>query len=69
MKIEIKDEENKLVITNEDFDNDNFVDLVIYGTPDKENDTGYITEITMPIDELLSAITAFKTLKDEREEM
>ena len=69
MKIEIKDEENKLVITNEDFDNDNFVDLVIYGTPDKENDTGYITEITMPIDELISAITAFKTLKDEREEM
>jgi hypothetical protein len=69
MKIEIKDEENKLVITNEEFDNDNFVDLVIYGTPDKENDTGYITEITMPIDELISAITAFKTLKDEREEM
>jgi hypothetical protein len=26
-------------------------------------------EITIPIDELLSAITAFKTLKDERKEV
>lgn len=65
MKIEIKDEELKLEITNEEFNNDNFVDLVVWGVPGEENDTGYICEITVPIDELYSAVLAFKQLKDK----
>jgi len=56
MKIEIKCDETKLWLSNDMLDNSNFVDLW-YGQDE---------EITVPIDELYSAILAFKTLKDEQ---
>ena len=60
MKINITGDWGELTVSNEQLDNINFVDLYT----DKMEE-----EITIPIDELLSAITAFKTLKDERKEM
>lgn len=59
MKIEINDNEEKLILSNEDLDNLNFVDILIGGE-----------SITVPIDELFSAVFAFnkqRILQEERE--
>lgn len=61
MKIEIKYDGQTLVLTNDNLNNDNFIDVVF------EIDGDY-SEITAPIDELYSAVVAFKALKDERKE-
>lgn len=60
MKIEIKCNETKLWLTNDMMNNDNFVDMW-YGEG--------ADEITVPIDELYSAVLAFKNLKNERKEV
>jgi hypothetical protein len=60
MKINITGDWGELTVSNDQLDNINYVDLYT----DKMEE-----EITIPIDELLSAITAFKTLKDERKEV
>lgn len=59
MKIEINCSGQVLSLDDSQLDNSNYVDLVIDGK----------YEITTPIDELYSAVVAFKTLKDERKEM
>lgn len=56
MKIEIKCGDQIVTLDNDFLDNDNFIDLVIDGKH----------EVTVPIDELYSAILAFQTLKDEQ---
>ena len=65
MKIEISDESLKLIITNEELDNANFVDLELYDdeAKDKDNPRGYITEFTAPLEELKCAVDAFWALK------
>ncbi len=72
MRIEIKEDELRLVLTDEELNNSNFVDVCLYSDEAKDGDLntlGYVGEFTAQIDELYSAITAFKTLKDERKEM
>ena len=69
MKIEIKDDEQTLVITNEELDNANFVDLELYDdeAKDKDNPRGYITEFTAPLEELVVAVNCFWNIKKNAE--
>lgn len=60
MKIEIKCNDSNLVLTSEHLDNNNFIDLY-YG--------GGANVVTVPIDELYSAVVSFKVLQNERKEM
>ena len=54
MKIEIKCYDDEvLVLSDEDLDNDNFVDLYIKKDDNKE------IEVTVSVDELLCAVRAF----------
>ena len=55
MKIEIKCDDEILVLSDEDLDNDNFVDLYIKKFGDDNNEIG----VTVLVDELLCAIQAF----------
>jgi len=56
MKIQIQTdkEDPNISLTDERLDNDNFIDLCV------EQDPGLNVEVTLPIDELLSAIHAFE---------
>ena len=65
MKIEIKDDKQTLIITNEELDNANFIDLELYDdeAKDKDNPRGYITEFTAPLKELKCAVDIFWALK------
>lgn len=65
MKIEIREGVEKLELSDECLDNPNYVDIT-YFFGGKEDET---TEFTAPIDELYSAVVAFKALRDERKEM
>ena len=53
MKIEIKCDDEILVLSDEDLDNDNFVDLYIKKDDNKE------IEVTVSVDELSCAVRAF----------
>ena len=66
MKITIKDDTQKLVITNEELDNPNFVDLELYDeeAQNEDNPRGYVSECTMPLEELKHAIDAFWNIKE-----
>lgn len=61
MKIEIKDNKDVLTLSNDRLDNDNFVEL--YLDSDEDN---CVATMTIPIEELLSAITTFHQLRSLR---
>jgi hypothetical protein len=61
MKIIIKDEEIELEISDEQLDNDSFVNLSIKG-----NLAGDISMITVPLRELFSAVIAFDSMRSKR---
>ena len=57
MKIEIKGDDNeRLTISNDELDNENFVIVKTY-------DSGL--EITIPLDQLLSAVSGFIELRNQ----
>jgi len=59
MKIEIKgDDEEKLTISNEDLNVENFVTIRIMNDVDG-------AETTIPLDELLSAVSSFIQLRNQ----
>jgi len=63
MEIKIKTlEGGKIVISNEDLNNFNYVDLSVYDI----DELAYIDTFTIPIDELSSAILSFNNLRDEQ---
>lgn len=68
MKIEIRDEYFTLILSNDELDNDNFVDIELLGDEAKNEDNprGYLGEGTVPIDELKSAVDAFYQLRKQR---
>lgn len=58
MKIEIKGDDNeRLTISNDELDNENFVIVKTY-------DSGL--EVTIPIDHLLSAVSSFIELRNQQ---
>lgn len=61
MKIELKDESQTLILTNEELDNPDFVDLELYDDEAKDEDNlrGYITEFTASLEDLKCAVDAF----------
>lgn len=67
MKIEIKadndDGKIKVVFTNEALNNNNFVDMLIYKT--NEDEDVLIEEVTLPLNETLTALIAFDMLKNK----
>ena len=66
MIITIKEETQKLILSNEELNNPNFVDLELYDeeVKDEDNPRGLISECTMPIGELKHAIDAFWDIKE-----
>jgi hypothetical protein len=62
MKIEIKDEEDLLVLTTEDLNNLNYVELEI------SEDGKFVSDIMVPIDELKAAVDAFMQLRKDNDE-
>lgn len=59
MKIEIKgDDKEKLTISNDELDNENFVIVKTY-----DDESGL--EVTIPIDELMSAVSGFIQLRNQ----
>lgn len=63
MEIKIKTlEGGKIVISNEDLNNFNYVDLVFY-----DDKLAYTDAVSIPIDELESAVKAFINLKEKYE--
>lgn len=63
MKIFIKEDENNLVLSNEQLDNSNYVEIIV---EDKEDSKGMM----IPVDELYAAIQSFmdlRNIQDERE--
>jgi hypothetical protein len=62
MEIKIKTlEDCHIILTNNELNNNNCIDLIFV------NDKGSYTEaVTVPIDELHSAILAFNNLRDEQ---
>ncbi|MDD5353490.1 MAG: hypothetical protein PHS93_10040 [Candidatus Omnitrophica bacterium] len=65
MNIEIVDEEQKLILSNEKFNNLNFVDVVLCDerAKDKDNPRGYVAEMSVPVEELKRAVDAFWEIK------
>ena len=61
MKITIIDEDDTLILSDEELDNDNFIDLEILNelAKDKDNPRGHVAECTVPVDDLLCAVQAF----------
>lgn len=60
MKIEIKgDDKEKLTISNDELDNENFVIVKTY-----DDESGL--EVTIPIDQLLSAVSSFIELRNQQ---
>jgi len=55
----------KIVISNEDLNNLNYVDLSVYDI----DELAYIDTFTAPINELESAVKAFINLKEKYENM
>ena len=69
MKIEITNDEQKLVISTEELNNLNYVDLELYNINDinTDNPRGFVCDITVPIDELKAGVDAFMQLKLEED--
>jgi hypothetical protein len=66
MKIEIKgDDHESIFLSNENLDNDNFVEITI--TEDRNNDDATVMFATIPLDDLSSAVTTFLTLRNLRQ--
>lgn len=61
MKTEIKEDDRKIVISTDELDNDNFVDLSIYV------DEGDMIEATIPVEELYTAAKAFYEMRGRRQ--
>lgn len=70
MQIKIKDETQTLTLSNEELDNDNFVDIELCDDEVKDNDNprGLVSECTMSIDELKAGVDAFYNLREQRKE-
>jgi hypothetical protein len=69
MEIRIKDDGFELILFNDELDNDNFIDLKLYGDEArccKENTKGHLGQGTVSIDELKSAVDAFYHLRNQR---
>jgi len=60
MEIKIKDDGEEVILTNEGYDNDNFVALIV------KDDDDNVTEVTVPVSELYAAVGAFMSLRRER---
>lgn len=65
MKIELKDETQKLILSDEELDNCNFIDLFLYDemAKDKDNPRGFVSEYTASLEDLKCAVDAFWTKK------
>lgn len=63
MRIEIKCDDSKLILTGERLDNDNFVELM-FSDPNQEEDL--IQGDTVNLDELLAAVESFVSLQRSR---
>lgn len=65
MKIELKDESQTLILTNEELDNPDYIDLDIYDDEAKGEDNlrGFITEFTVSLEDLKCAVDAFYQIK------
>mgnify|MGYP001592062565 CR=1 FL=1 len=66
MIITIKEETQKLILSNEELDNPNFIDLELYDeeVKDEDNPRGLVSECTMPIEELMVAVNCFWNIKE-----
>jgi hypothetical protein len=53
MKIEIREDDRRICLSNDELDNDNFIDLTIYV------DEGDMMEATVSVSELYTAVKAF----------
>ena len=69
MKIIITDEGEQAIVSNEELDNPNFVDIEFLNdlVKDKDNPRGYVAEMTIPLEELKRAVDAFWEIKKEDE--
>ena len=61
MKSIIISDNTQLEISNDELDNDNFVDLILKGASDR-------VAMTVPLDDLLSACIQFESLRSMRAE-
>lgn len=70
MKIEIKDDSQTLIVSNEELDNLNFIDLELCDSSikDEDNKRGHVSECTMPIEELKCAVDAFWKIRMNNKE-
>lgn len=61
MKIEIKDQEDIIILSDEELDNPNFIDIEFYDetVKDNGNELGYVAEKTVNLEELKLAVDAF----------
>jgi hypothetical protein len=62
MKITINCDDQNLILSTEDLNNLNYVDMEIW------DDEKFIKEITVPIDELKAAVDAFTQIKRDNDE-
>ena len=60
MKITIKEFAQEIILSNEELDNDNYIDLII------PKDSNEYAEVTIPLEELFQAISAFRKIKKDR---
>ena len=63
MKITIKDEQSELIVSNDQLDNPNFVDITINEGLDGQNAT-----ITVLLDDIFPALMAFQAQRTRIEE-
>mgnify|MGYP001588615081 CR=1 FL=1 len=68
MKIIIKDETQQAIISNDELDNPNFVDVEFLDEEviDVDNPRGFVAEMTIPLEELKRAVDAFWEIKIEK---
>lgn len=61
MKIEIKDQEDIIILSDEELNNPNFIDIEFYDKTVKSEDNprGYVAEKTVNLEELKLAVDAF----------
>ena len=70
MKITIKDEGCSAVLSNEELDNPNFVDVEFLDEKvidTEDNPRGHVAEMTIPLEELKRAVDAFWEIKKYRD--
>jgi len=67
LKIEIKDFDEKITLSNDELDNSHYVDITLQSDVDDEEGEGedeMIRTMIVPLDQLYAAVSAFKELEE-----